>query len=264
MTRWLRSFARRLLRVTRHPTYFLPWIVRPGLECALVLSNVEARFKPEYSSGPFRASVVQYDAQGVAAHRYDVTLQTSTDAVELPLKAATGGCGFATVSGDRLLSDLYVTLSDGHDYTATHGRGEFLETYPRLTRVLLAAACGVVSLAGRTIPVFTRDQYVYLGPDSRTHVLLLNLSNVPNAIRASLGTAPSTAPGTEGRPAGSRLLRLPPMGSHLLDVASLATGQAPDAGVWRLRLEGNAWFNLYMVGAGPLDLAGPLSLMHVK
>jgi hypothetical protein len=54
------------------------------------------------------------------------------------------------------------------------------------------------------------------------------------------------------------------MGSHLLDVASLAPGSRPSAAAWRLRLEGNAWFNLYLVGAGPLDLAGPLSLMHVK
>ena len=64
MTGSLRSLARRLFRVARHPTYYLPWIIRPGLECALVLSNVEARFKPEYGSGPFRASIVQYDAQG--------------------------------------------------------------------------------------------------------------------------------------------------------------------------------------------------------
>jgi len=256
MTRRLRSFARRLVGVARHPTYYLPWIVRPGLECALVLSNVEARFKPSCGSGPFRASVVQYDAQGVAAHRYEVALQTSTDAVELPLKAAAGGCGFATVSGDRILSDLYVTLSDGRDYTATHGRGEFVETYPPLTRALLAAACGVASLAGRTIPLFARNQYVYLGPESRSHVLLMNLSTVTNSIRAVLST--------EGRAVGSRLLRLPPMGSHLLDVASLAPEPRPSAAAWRLRLEGNAWFNLYLVGAGPLDLAGPLSLMHVK
>src|SRR5438034_4584594 len=88
MTGSLRSLARRLLGVARHPTYYLPWIIRPGLECALLLSNVEARFKPEYASGPFRASVVQYDAQGAAAHVYAVSLQTSTDAVELPLKPA--------------------------------------------------------------------------------------------------------------------------------------------------------------------------------
>src|SRR6267143_1123344 len=104
MTRHLRSLARRLGGVTRPPTYYLPWITRPGLECALVLSNVEARFKPEYSSGPFPVRVVQYDAHGRAAHRYDVTLKDSTDTVEVPLEAAGGGCGFATVSGDRLCS----------------------------------------------------------------------------------------------------------------------------------------------------------------
>ena len=256
MTVPLRSLTRRVLGVARHPTYYLPWIIRPGLECALVLSNIEARFKPEYVSGPFRASVVQYDAHGVAAHSYGVSLQNSTDAVELPLKPAGGGYGFVTVSGDFTQSDLYVTLSDGRDYTATHGRGEFVEAYPRLTRLLLAAACGVASVAGRTIPAFARNQYVYVGPDSRSHVLLMNLSNVTNRIRAVLSA--------DGRVVGSRLLRLPPMGSHLLDVASLASGQAPDAAALRLRLEGNAWFNLYLVGAGPLDLAGPLSLMHVK
>jgi len=260
MTRMFRSLARRLLGVARPPTYYLPWIVRPGLECALVLSNVEARFKPEYGSGPFRASVVQYDARGVAAHVYEVSLQSSTDALELPLKPADGGCGFVTVTGDRIQSDLYVTLSDGRDYTATHGRGEFVEAYPLLTRLLLKAGCGVASLAGRTIPLFARNQYVYLGPESRSHVLLMNLSNVTNCIRAVLNTAQSA----EARAVGSRLLRLPPMGSHLLDVASLAPGRALNAGAWRLGLEGNAWFNLYLVGAGPLDLAGPLSLMHVK
>jgi hypothetical protein len=172
------------------------------------------------------------------------------------MKPATGGCGFATVSGDRIRSDLYVTLSDGHAYTATHGRGEFVERYPRLIRLLMAAACGVAALAGRTIPVFTRNQYVYLGSDSRSHVLLMNLSNVTNVIRAAASTG--------GRRVGSRLLRLPPMGSYLLDVASLGPEPPTDTTVWRLRLEGNAWFNLYMVGAGQLDLAGPLSLMHVK
>ena len=260
MTASLRSFARRLLGVARHPTYYLPWIIRPGLECALVLSNVEARFKPEYASGPFHASVVQYDARGAPAHVYAVSLQTSTESVELPLKPAEGGWGFVTVSGDFAQSDLYVTLSDGRDYTATHGRGEFVEEYPRLTRLLLAAARGAASLAGRTIPVFTRNQYVFVGSDSRSHVLLMNLSNVTNCIRAVLNTAQSA----EARAVGSRLLRLPPMGSHLLDVASLAPGRALNAGAWRLGLEGNAWFNLYLVGAGPLDLAGPLSLMHVK
>ena len=256
MTRRLRSLARRWFGVTRPRTYYLPWITRPGLECVLVLSNVEARFKPEFSAGPFPVTVVQYDAQGNAAHRYDVTLADSEDTVEVPLKPAFGGCGFVTVSGDRLRSDLYVTLSDGHDYTATHGREEFIEGYPGLIRLVMGAAGAMASVVGRAVPVFTRNQFVYLGPESRSHVLLMNLSNVANRIRAVASA--------EGRPVGSRLLRLPPMGSHLLEVASLGPQPATGTTVWRLRLEGNAWFNLYMVGAGSKDLAGSLSLMHVK
>jgi hypothetical protein len=84
----------------------------------------------------------------------------------------------------------------------------------------------------------------------------MNLSNVPNRIRATAGAGKNQL--------GSRLLRLPPMGSHLLDVASLGLRPSSGTTVWRLRLEGNAWFNLYLVGAGSKDLAGPLSLMHVK
>ena len=164
MARHLRSLARRLCGVTRPWTYYLPWILRPGLECTLVLSNVEAR-------------------------------------------------------------------SDGHDDTATHGRGEFIEGYPALARALMTAAGALAGIIGRTLPIFTRNQFVYLGPESRSHVLLMNLSNVANHIRA-------TAFAGERR-LGSRLLRLPPMGSHLLDVASLGPAPASGTTVWRLSLEGN-------------------------
>jgi hypothetical protein len=252
----LRSLARRLLGISRTPTYYLPWLTRPGLECALVLHNVEARFQPGYNEGPFTVTVTQYDADGVVARRFEARLRDSTDAVELPLQPTAGGCGFATVSGDRMHSDLYVTLSDGRDYTATHGRGEFVETYPRWTRLLVATLGGALALAGRTIPAFARDQYVYLGQDSRSHVLLMNLSNVTNRIRVTAFR--------DGARLGSQLVALRPMGSRLLDVTTL--GPIPTRGTTalRLRLEGNAWFNLYLVGAGPRDLAGPLSLMHVK
>jgi len=257
----LRALARRLVGATRTPTYYLPWLTRPGLECVLVLHNVEARFKPGYNHGPFDLSIVQHDANGRVARRYTARLPTSTDAVELALEPAAGGCGFVTVAGERLHSDLMVALTDGHDYTATHGRGEFVERYPVWTRALWAVVGGLLALIGRTVPAFGRDQYVYLGPDSRSHVLLMNLSNVTNLVRVR------AFDGTVER--GGELLRLPPMGSALLDVARLEGGAGspvPAGGtrVRRLRLEGNAWFNLYLVGAGPRDLAGPLSLMHVK
>lgn len=240
----------------RTPTYYLPWIIRPGLECVLLLNNVEARFKAGYNQGPFPLTVVQYDAAGRPMRRYDVQLADSTDAVELRLEAVPDGCGFVTVDGERIHSDLYVTLSDGAMYTATHGRGEFVETYPLWVRALWAIAGAALAAAGRTLPAFVRDQYVYAGPDNRSHLLLLNLSNVTNRIRV-LASADAT-------PLGARLLALPPMGAHLLDVAALAPRPPAGTAVWRLRLEGNAWFNLYLVGAGARDLAGPLSLMHVK
>lgn len=256
MANRLRALARRLLGVKRTPTYYLPWLTRPGLECTLVIHNVEARFKAGYTAGPFPVSVVQYDGSGAVVRRYEVLLRDSTDTVELTLEPTAVGCGFATVTGERLHSDLYVTLSDGRDYTATHGRGEFVETYPAWTRVLMAALGQTLTRAGLTLPAFTRDQYVYLGFESRSHLLLMNLSNVTNRIRIAASQG--------GAPLGSRLVAIPPMGSRLLDVASFGPRPAEGTAVGRLRLEGNAWFNLYLVGAGPRDLAGPLSLMHVK
>jgi hypothetical protein len=247
MQRLLRAFARRLLAVERPSTYYLPWLTRPGLECALIVTNVESRFKAD---GPCSVRVVQYDADGTTVRGYDFTLRDSTEAVEIPLQPTTAGCGFVTVSGVH--SDLYVTLSNGETYTATHGRGEFVERYPALARAAVAFLGGVLALAGRTIPAFARDQYVYADDETRSHVLLLNLSNVVNRIRVSVRA--------EGETLGAALIALPPMGARLVDVAALA----PAGGVRRVRLTGNAWFNLYLVGVGPRDLAGPLSLMHVK
>ncbi|HUK62871.1 MAG TPA: hypothetical protein VLV15_06045, partial [Dongiaceae bacterium] len=158
-----------------------------------------------------------------------------------------------TVETTHLHSDLYVTLGDGDAYTATHGRHEFIETYPAWTRAVHAGLGAAMGLAGASLPVFVRHQYVYVGPDDRSHVLLLNLSNVTNRIQVT------TSPDGTRRPA--RMLAISPHGAALLDVTSLAPAGAR---VLPLRLAGNAWFNLYLVGAGPRDLAGPLSLMHVK
>ncbi len=212
----LRKLAKRVLGVQRQPTYYLPWLTRPHLQCALVLSNVQ-----------------------------------------LPLPPAPGGCGFVTVKGERINSDLYVTLSDGLAYTATHGRGEFIERYALPGWMVLAAVGALLALAGRAIPAFVRHQYAYVGPDSRSHLLVMNLSNVTNRVRVVASR--------NGRVLGARLLRLPPMGSTLLDVGTLGAAAAGAATeVWRIRLEGAAWFNLYVVGTGARNLEGPLSLMHVK
>lgn len=252
----LRVLVRKVLGVTRTPTYYLPWLTRPGLDCVVLISNVEARFKQGYNRGPFPSSVRQYDADGACVGRYEVALGSGTETAEVPLPPAGAGYGFATVDVSRIHSDLYTTLSDGGYYTATHGRHEFVETYPLPARIGLAVIGGVLALAGRTLAAFRRDQYVFVGAESRSHLLLLNLSNVTNRIRV--------VPTAGARRAAARLLTVPPMGARLLDVSSLGAATAGAAAAIHVRLEGNAWFNLYLVGAGPRDLAGPLSLMHVK
>ena len=253
MTRFVRALARRTLGVSRTPTYYLPWLTRPGLGCAVLINNIESRFRPGHNQGPFPSAVRQYDADGSLVREYAVALASSTDTVEVPLTPTAAGRGFVTVDVSRIHSDLYVTLSDGAFYAATHGRHEFIEAYPALTRWLMAALGGLLALVGRTIPAFRREQYAYVGGDSRSHLLIMNLSNVANRIRVSVHG--------EG---GGRLLTVPPMGSRLVDATTLGPPAAAGPSVRHLHLEGNAWFNLYLVGAGPRDLAGPVSLMHVK
>jgi hypothetical protein len=252
MLRSLRPLVRRFLAVERTPTYYLPWLTRPGLECVLILNNVESRFKAP-AGDPIPISAKQYDSDGTLVRCYDATLADSTDAAEVRVEPTAAGCGIVTVDVSRLKSDLYVTLSDGEAYQVTHGRGEFIETYPCWVRTLVTLVGGALAQAGRTIPAFTRYQYVYRGLDYRSHLLLMNLSNVTNRIRMSARWG--------GTRSVVRLVTLPPMGTRLVDVRTLVD----EAGtIGRLKLEANAWFNLYLVGAGSDDLAGPLSIMHVK
>jgi hypothetical protein len=248
----LRALARRALGVTRVPTYYLPWLARPGLDCTLVLSNVEARFKVGYNRGPYALTVRQHDANGGLAQQHELTLRDVTDVVELPLAAVGAGYGIVTVEGERIHSDLYVTLSDGESYSATHGRGEWIERYAPHARLTHAVVGGPLAMAGRTIPAFTRHQYVYAGADSRSHLLVLNLSNVVNRVRAEVEAPPR-----------AQLVAVPPLGARLLDVTALVEAGG-ETRARRLRLTGNAWFNVYVVGTGARDLAGPVSLMHVK
>jgi len=252
----LRGLARKALGVERTPTYYLPWLIRPGLDCVLLINNIEARFKREYNRGPFPSSVRQYDADGTLVRRYDVSLVSSTDIAEVRLQPTPAGFGFVTVDVTHLHSDLYTTLSNGRYYTATHGRHEFIETYPAWVRTLLGALGHLLALTRRTIPAFRREQFVFVGVESRSHLLLMNLSNVVNRVRVVASE--------DGRRLGSRLLTLRPMGSHTFDVSQLGAPGEEGPAVRHLHLQGNAWFNLYLVGAGPQDLAGPLSLMHVK
>ena len=252
MSRVVRRLARRLLGVSRVPTYYLPWLTRPGLECVLVLSNVEARFKVGHNEGPFPVTIVQHDAAGAVVGEYRTVLDTVTDVVEVPLTAVRNGHGLVTVAGDGLNSDLYVTLSDGATYTATHGRHEWIERYPPPARLLHATIAATLAPARQTFPAFRRDQYVYGGSGDRSLLLLLNLADIPNRIRVT----------TPGVGKGARLLTVPPLGAHLFDPDTFGAGNG--ARVRAFHLTGNAWFNLYLVGTGRDALAGSLTLMHVK
>ena len=254
MTRLLRRVARAVLGVERPHVYYLPWLVRPGLDCVLMLSNLEARFNTEHNVGPFSLRVIQYDAAGRRRGEHRARIERSTDVAEVKLSAAESAWGFVTVDGDHVHSDLYVTLSDGDAYAVTHGRQEFVERYPVWSRAAMAALGGALGLFGRTVPAFVRHQYAYVGAESRSDLLLLNLSNVTNHVRVvTLPSGPRT------------LLGIPPMGAHLLNVSRLVPAPAQGTRVVPLRLEGNAWFNLYVVGAvGAAERAAPLSLMHVK
>lgn len=252
----LRGLARKILAVTRVPTYYLPWLTRSGLDCVLILNNIEARFREGHRQGPFPVSAVQYDADGSPVKQYEATLADSTDTAEILIQPTVGGCGFVTVDVSRLQSDHYVTLSDRATYTATHGRQEFIEHYPIWVRAAMKLLGGALAATGRTIPAFVRHQYAYFGPESRSHLLLLNLSNVTNRIRVTAHRG--------GARLAVRLIRVPPMGATLFDAGDLAGPLTPASAVLHLTLAGNAWFNLYLVGAGARGLAGPLSLMHVK
>jgi hypothetical protein len=252
----LRALARILLGVERISTYYLPWVTRPGVDCVVLVNNIEARFKTDHNQGPFLSSVDQYDADGSLVRHSQVSLASCVDTAEIRMEPTRAGCGFVTVDVSRIHSDLYVTLAHEDTYTATHGRHEFIERYPLRTRAFMSILGALLARVGRTIPAFRRDQYVYVGAESRSHLLLLNLSNVTNRVRVVA---------TGGRRlVGRRLVAIPPMGARTLEVTGFAEGDAAAPLVRRLHLEGNAWFNLYILGAGPRDLAGPLSLMHVK
>ena len=247
----LRGLARRLLGVTRTTTYYLPWLVRPPVGCLLLVNNIESRFKSEFNRGPFPVAITQYGADGRIARHYEVMLADPSDTADLELQAAPGGVGVLTVSGDWIFSGSYALLTDGRTYSGTHGRQEYWDAYPWPARALQSVLGALLAPVGRTVPAFTRHQYGFVGPESRSYFLLMNLSNVTNRLRAS----------ADGRAA---LVTLPPHGACLFDVRRIAPPPADRTTSRHVRLEGNARFNLYVVGAGPKDLDGALSLMHVK
>jgi len=256
VTAALRALARRLLGVTRTSTYYLPWLVRPPVGCILLVNNVESRFKSEFNRGPFPFTITQYGADGRIARVYELTLEDSADTGDVELEDAPGSVGIVSVTSERVLSDHYALLTDGRTYSGTHGRQEFWDAYPFPTRALLGLLGALLVPLRRTVPAFTRHQYGLVGPDGHSYFLLMTLSNVTNRLRVAADDN-----GGRGRAA---LVTLPPHGACLFDVRRIAPPAADRTTPLHVRLEGNARFNLYVVGAGPKDLDGALSLMHVK
>ena len=184
----LRSLARRVLGVTRESTYYLPWLTRPGLECVVLVNNIESRFTSGRSATAtdLDATVTQYDAGGGVVGVYTTALSDSADAREVRLTPTAAGHGFVTVRTRRIHSDLYVALVDGESYSATHGRQEFIEHYPPWTRAALAIAGGALAVAGGTVPAL------------RARPVRLSRSGQPLA-RAHLQSVERRQPGPRGR-----------------------------------------------------------------
>lgn len=57
--------------------------------------------------------------------------------------------------------DCVVLVNNIESRLATHGRHQFVETYPAWTRILLGTLGRLLALAGRTVPAFRREQYVF-------------------------------------------------------------------------------------------------------
>src|SRR5207247_2638295 len=101
------------------------------------------------------------------------------------------------------------------------------------TRAVHAALGAVAGLAGLTLPAFARHQYVYVGAQDRSHVLLLNLSNVTNRIR--------TTAVADGATTARRLDAIAPRGAALPDDASLTLLLTCPAGHCIGRATGAHW-----------------------
>src|SRR5262245_54127687 len=112
MTRLLRRVARALLGVERPPVYYLPWLVRPGIDCVLMLSNLEARFRSGHNAGPFAFRVTQYAADGRLLAEHHTCLKHSTDVAEVTLAASDTGWGFVTIGDDPVQPDRDVPLPE--------------------------------------------------------------------------------------------------------------------------------------------------------
>jgi len=161
------------------------------------------------------------------------------------------GYGFVTVSTSTSTRISNVTVADGESYTATTGG-------PVMSR-RIRFACGSCShLLGALLaplppddPGVRRDQYAYAGPDGRSHLLLHNLSNASRTASGWSPTATARAPGRGWWRCRRWAAAARRRHARARRPRADAAGAAP---------RGQRLVNLYLVGAGPRDLAGPLSL----
>ena len=256
MLRRVRTWTRGLLGVRRDPTYYLPWLTRPGLDCVVLLNNIESRFTSGREGRDLDATVTQFDSEGRGgqpatrhADRQHRRARGAADPGRRRLRLRDGGRA-------RIKSDLYVALVDGESVHArrTAGRSSSSTTRPGRARCSRWPARSWrrwgtrAGLRARSVRLSRRGQP--LAPAGPESVERRQPRSRRRRARRRAGRRPAGLhPAAEAR--GS------------LDVDSLAPA-AERLIVEQLRLTGNAWFNLYLVGAGTRDLEGALSLMHVK
>ena len=241
----LRSLARRVLGVTRESTYYLPWLTRPGLECVVLVNNIESRFTSGRAPPPpawTRRSPSTTPSGGVVGV-YTTALTDSADAREVRADAdggrprlrdgadAAGSTPTSTWRWSTARATARRTAGRSSSSTIRRGRGRRW----RSPAALLAAA-GAHRAALRARPV------------------RLSRPGQPLA-RAHLQPVERRQPHPRGRHPRRRARPGPGCCGCRRWVRPCSTsarwGRRPSRlVVERLRLTGNAWFNLYLVGAG--------------
>ena len=195
LTRRARLYARPMLRRVRtvdarparraaRPDLLSSLADAPGLDCVVLLNNIESRFTSGREGRGLDAMVTQLDSEGRVS-------QPATRHAVRQHRRARGAAG----AGRRRLwlrdggraPDQVRPLRGARRRRDVHRDARpavsSSSTIRPWTRAILAVAGALLAPLGHTVPAFARDQYVYHGADSRSHLLVLNLSNVVNRVR---------------------------------------------------------------------------------
>lgn len=257
----LKKLAKSFLKPQRKFTYYLPWLTTERVRCSLLLNNIEARFLTKTSLYPLDLRVTQYNESGKVIKIYQELLTSPTDVKELLLSSENQGkirCGLVTIQGKRgWLSGIYLILSDGENCSLTHGRHEVIDHFPSWAGALIRVVSTCVGPFVKQLAAFGKDQFVYLHQQFSSHLIFLNLSTATNLLFLTLRK--------ETKRITSRRLALPGLGSqviHLRQFFSSAPGNL--SGIFQLEIRATLRFNYYVIGAGPEEFSGSLSIQHVK